>query len=136
MTFVECGALLFGVVVGWQAYFVNRYRARVAVTDVAAIVAVLGGGTVLTLFPEQTRLFAAYGVGLALGFFGYFVLLVVLVLSSGRRSAKGTAQGEPAEGRWTMEWFLDGRRPKLKEWQIASDGSRAMGRPEGTPRVR
>ncbi|MFI6449818.1 hypothetical protein [Kitasatospora sp. NPDC050543] len=123
MTFVEFGALFFGMVVGWQAYFVNRYRSKVAITDLAAIVGVIGGGTILTLFPEKTRLFAAYGIGLAIGFFGYFLLLLILVWRS--KDADATEAR-----RWTMEWFLDGRRPELKQWQIASDGSRAMGREE------
>ncbi|MFG2312292.1 hypothetical protein ACGFS9_27040 [Streptomyces sp. NPDC048566] len=114
MTYIECGSMFFGMVIGWFTYFVNRYRTTVAVADVLAIVGALGGGTVLTLFPEQSRLFAAYGIGLAIGFFGYFALLVLLVLRS--------------EG-WTMEWFLDGRRPRPKPEQISSDRSagRAMG---------
>jgi len=53
---------------------------------------------VLTLFPEQTDLFGAYGIGLFLGFFGYFAFLLILV----KRSS------------FTLEWFLDGRRPKLQ----------------------
>ncbi|MGX1884776.1 hypothetical protein [Streptomyces sp. NPDC055287] len=100
----------FGVVIGWFTYFVNRHRTTVALADVLVIVGALGGGTILTLFPEETPLFAAYGIGLAIGFFGYFLVLVVLVLRSKE---------------WTMEWFLDGRRPALKPGQISSDGSRA-----------
>lgn len=113
MTFVEYGAMFFGMVVGWCTYFVNRYRSVVAVADVLAIVGAIGGGTILTLFPEKTRLFGAYGIGLAIGFFGYFLLLVVIVLSS-----RG----------WTMAWFLDGRRPNFG-MQISADpaGGRAMG---------
>ncbi|GAA2646316.1 hypothetical protein [Streptomyces vastus] len=122
MTYVEFGAMSFGMVIGWFTYFVNRYRPKVAITDVLAIVGALGGGTILTLFPEETQLFAAYGIGLAIGFFGYFLLLVVLVLRSKE---------------WTMEWFLDGRRPELKPGQVSSDATRT-GRPmggEGATRV-
>jgi hypothetical protein len=57
-------------------------------------------------------LFGAYGMGLAVGFFGYFVLLVVMVLAT---------QG------WTLEWFLDGRKPPPGRDQIVSaDPDRPM----------
>lgn len=115
MTFMEIGALCFGAVIGWFTYSVNRHRPEVSITDVLVIVGAVGGGTILTLFPEETVLFAAYGIGLAIGFFGYFLVLVVLVLRG-----KG----------WTMEWFLDGRRPALQECQergSSDTGGRAMG---------
>jgi len=110
VTMLEWGAFAFGAVIGWFTYVVNRYRAEVKLADVATIVGALGGGAVLALFPEQSTLFAAYGLGLAAGFFGYFVILVLLVLSQ-----KG----------WTMAWFLDGRRPPLED-SLPSDGSRPM----------
>ncbi len=48
---------------------------------------VIGGAGVLRLFgagdgAAATGLFAAYGVGLAVGFFGYFAVLVYFVLRS------------------------------------------------------
>jgi hypothetical protein len=98
---VQAGALAFGVVIGWFVYFVNRYRSEVALADVAVILAAIGGGAVLDLFPEQSTLFGYYGLGLALGFFAYFVVLVVLVRTNRDRG-------------WTSEWFLDGRRPPLR----------------------
>lgn len=114
----DWGAFAFGVVIGWFTYFVNRYRAEVTLADVATVIGALGGAAVLALFPAETALFSAYGIGLAVGFFGYFLILVVLVISS--------------EG-WTTAWFLDGRRPKLSDDQIAGDGSRAMGTSNPTP---
>jgi hypothetical protein len=97
------GAGCFGLLVGWYVYYVNRHRrGDVQLTDVGALVGVIGGGAVLTLFPEQTDLFGAYGVGLAIGFFGYFSFLLYL-----RRKAK-----------FPWAWFLDGRRPKLEADQI------------------
>lgn len=116
---IQWGAFAFGAVIGWFTYFVNRHRSEVRLTDVASILGALGGGVALTLFPEQTELFAWYGLGLAAGFFGYFLILIGLVLSQ-----KG----------WTMAWFLDGRRPKLTDGQmIGSGGSRAMSDSEITP---
>ncbi|HWH00155.1 MAG TPA: hypothetical protein VNV66_12725 [Pilimelia sp.] len=111
MTMLQWGAFAFGAVLGWFTSVVNRHRTEVRIADVASIVGALGGAAVLALFPAETDLFAAYGLGLATGFFGYFVLLVLLVLSQ-----RG----------WTMAWFLDGRRPPL-EGRLPSDGSRPMG---------
>lgn len=104
-TVQAAGAFGFGALIGWFVYFVNRYRsAGVQLSDVAGLVGVIGGGAVLTLFPEQTDLFGWYGVGLAVGFFGYFLVLVALVLRSPQ---------------FDLDWFLDGRRRTLPEgWEI------------------
>jgi hypothetical protein len=103
----EWGAFAFGAVIGWFTYFVNRHRTdEISIADVATIVGALGGAAVLALFPARSTLFGAYGLGLAAGFFGYFLLLVVLV------------RGAP---RWTLEWFLDGRRPVLRAGQEESE---------------
>jgi len=98
------GAGCFGLLVGWYVYYVTRHRrGDVQLTDVGALIGVIGGGAVLTLFPQQTDLFGAYGIGLAVGFFGYFAFLLYL-----RRKA-----GFP----WA--WFLDGRRPALERDEVA-----------------
>ncbi|WFE31243.1 hypothetical protein [Micromonospora sp. WMMD975] len=102
------GAFAFGLVVGWFTYFVNRHRKDdVSLTDIATIIGALGGAAVLALFPARSELFGAYGTGLAIGFFGYFSMLVLIVYAQRRN-------------RWTFEWFLDGRRPVLKPTQIWS----------------
>lgn len=76
----EVGAGMFGLVLGWFVYFVNRHRrGEVALTDVGSLITAVGAGAVLSLFPAGTDLFGAYGIGLAVGFFAYLVLLVVLV---------------------------------------------------------
>lgn len=104
------GAFFFGLVIGWFVYFVNRHRTEeVKLADVAALVAAIGAGAVLVLFPAGTDLFGAYGLGLAVGFFAYLFVLVVLVAS---QSAKG----------WTFEYFLDGRTPQLRDGQQTSPG--------------
>jgi hypothetical protein len=98
------GAGGFGFLLGWYVYYVNRHRRdEVKLGDIVTLVGVIGGGAVLTLFPEQTDLFGAYGIGLFLGFFGYFAFLLLLV---GRSS-------------FTLEWFLDGRRPDLPPGMVA-----------------
>jgi hypothetical protein len=98
------GAGCFGLLVGWYVYYVNRHRrGDVQLTDVGSLIGVIGGGAVLTLFPEQTDLFGAYGIGLALGFFGYFAFLLWL-----RHKAN-----------FPWAWFLDGRRPALGDDEVA-----------------
>lgn len=90
------GAGGFGALIGWLVYYTNRYRrGEVQFSDLVTLVGVIGGGAVLALFPAKTDLFGAYGIGLFIGFFGYFLLLVLMVLSSRH---------------FTIDWFLDGRR--------------------------
>ncbi|MEU8234456.1 hypothetical protein AB0C12_33120 [Actinoplanes sp. NPDC048967] len=113
MNVTEFGALAFGVVIGWFTYFVNRYREEVTLADVATVIGAIGGGAVLTLFPEESRLFGFYGIGLAIGFFAYFLVLVCLV---GRNRKRG----------WTSEWFLDGRRPPERKGVHAGKSSRGL----------
>jgi hypothetical protein len=93
------GAGLFGAILGWYLYYVNRYRkGDVQLGDFATVLGAIGGGAVTALFDAKTDLFGAYGIGLGIGFFGYFILLLVFVLIS---KARG--------GNFNLEWFLDGR---------------------------
>lgn len=112
-----CGAFGFGVLMGWYTYFVNRYRkGEVQLSDLATVLGVVGGAGVLALFPAKTDLFGAYGLGLAFGFFGYFIVLVLLVWGSAE---------------YDRHWFLDGRRKKLPEgWEIPPEISGTV-RPMG-----
>jgi hypothetical protein len=90
------GAGCFGLLIGWYVYYINRYRkGDVQWSDLVTLLGILGGATVLAIFPARTDLFGAYGIGLAVGFFAYFVLLLILVRLSPN---------------FTVDWFLDGRR--------------------------
>jgi hypothetical protein len=109
-TFQLVGAGFFGLVIGWFLYYVNRYRKEVRLTDIATLIGAIGAGAVLALFPAKTDLFAAYAIGLAIGFFGYFVVLLILV-----------ARSEDV----TMDWFLGVQSAK------APDGGRGMGEQGG-----
>jgi hypothetical protein len=110
------GAACFGALIGWYVYFINRYRkGDVQLGDLATVIGVLGGAAVLALFPAQTNLFGAYGIGLAIGFFGYFLVLIILVAIS-----MGTTKN------FNFEWFLDGRRKVPAEVSIMAD-HHAMG---------
>lgn len=108
------GAGGFGALIGWYIYYINRYRTdAVQLGDVVTLLGAIGGGAVLTLFPEQTDLFGAYGIGLFVGFFGYFVVLLILVARS--------------DGVFTGTWFLDGRRKKPGDDEVGGEQSgRAM----------
>jgi hypothetical protein len=107
------GAFAFGMVIGWYVYYINRFRkSEVQLTDLVTLIGVLGGGAILAIFPAASALFGAYGLGLAFGFFLYFAFLVGFV----SRSAN-----------FNTDWFLDGRRKKLSDEQIATDDQRPMG---------
>jgi hypothetical protein len=88
----------FGTLIGWFVYYINRYRkGDVQWSDLTTLIGILGGGAIMALFPEQTDLFGAYGIGLFIGFFGYFFFLMLWV-----RISKN----------FNVDWFLDGRRRK------------------------
>jgi uncharacterized membrane protein YeaQ/YmgE (transglycosylase-associated protein family) len=105
MSLVQIGSLAFGLVIGWYAYSVIRNRSdTVALGDLATMIGAVGGGAVLALFPAGSDLFACYGIGLSVGFFGYLLVLLVLI-------RKNSGRG------WTTAFFLDGRRPPLAAGQ-------------------
>jgi hypothetical protein len=109
------GAACFGIIIGWYVYYINRYRkSDVQISDLATVIGIIGGSTVLALFDAKTDLFGAYGIGLALGFFGYFLVLIILVNMSANFDA---------------DWFLDGRR-KLPDGKVmvpeGTEGNRPL----------
>ena len=102
------GAFAFGVLLGWYVYYINRYRkGEIQIGDIVTLVGAMGGGAVLALFNEKNQLFGAYGVGLAVGFFAYFIVLLVLVRMSSN---------------FDFDWFLDGRRKNPADgWGYGQD---------------
>jgi hypothetical protein len=109
------GAGGLGVIIGWYLYYINRYRASdVQLSDLVTLVGVLGGGSITALFGPRTDLFGAYGIGLVVGFFGYFATLLILVALSDN---------------FTLDWFLDGRRVRPKEPYYVPDSIKAPPRP-------
>ncbi|WP_433673015.1 hypothetical protein ACQP06_16560 [Nocardia sp. CA-136227] len=102
----QVGACLFGVVMGWVLYYVNRHRDdKIGVRDIGTIAGAVGGSAVTALFPDGGRLFGWYCIGLATGFFAYLLLLLVLIWKS-----KG----------FTIEFLLDGRVPALMKKEKSS----------------
>ncbi|MCA9972544.1 MAG: hypothetical protein KC425_20120 [Anaerolineales bacterium] len=111
------GAGGFGAIIGWYVYYINRYRkGDVQFSDLVTVIGIIGGTAVLQLFPERSDLFGAYGVGLFLGFFGYFLSLLIMVQVSQV---------------FNVDWFLDGRvkSPKKSEERGIAGGT-AMGEGE------
>jgi hypothetical protein len=91
----------FGTLIGWYVYYTNRYRKdEVKLSDLVTLTGVLGGAGIMALFPAKSDLFGCYGIGLFLGFFGYFFVLLLLVVISKN---------------FTVDWFLDGRRIRPKD---------------------
>jgi len=93
------GAAAFGALIGWYVYYINRYRkSDVQFSDLTTIIGILGGARILKIIPSATPLFGAYGIGLFVGFFGYFISLLLLIHSSENFNA---------------DFLLDGRRREL-----------------------
>jgi len=101
------GAGGVGAMLGWYVYYINRHRTGdVQMSDLVTLVGVLGGGAITALFPARTDLFGAYGIGLFIGFFGYFLALLVMVAISKN---------------FNVDWFLDGRRKKPGSDMVGGD---------------
>ena len=68
------GALVFGLVVGFITYrTLVRTTEKAAITDLVAVVGVLGGGVVTNLYDPAGVQFAGYAIGLALGMAVFFL---------------------------------------------------------------
>jgi uncharacterized membrane protein YeaQ/YmgE (transglycosylase-associated protein family) len=105
------GAGGFGALIGWYVYYINRHRTdKVQLSDIVTLIGAIGGAAILTLFPAKSDLFGAYGIGLAVGFFGYYLVMVICVASSKNFSA---------------DWFLDGRRKRPKKDETVDAISKA-----------
>src|SRR5438477_529959 len=103
---VLLGAGGIGLVWGWWlAPFAESRQARTW----------LAGAAILAIFPAGSALFGAYGIGLAVGFFLYFAFLLGFVARSTN---------------FTVDWFLDGRRKRLADDEITTDGQKPMAAPD------
>ncbi len=85
MSIHDGGAACFGVVIGWITYrTLRRKEGSAALSDIATVLGVVGGGSVTALFKEADT-FAWYAIGLAIGFFVY---LIVAAVFGGRANVK------------------------------------------------
>ncbi len=77
------GALCFGLVIGWVTHRTLRRKTEAAtLADIAAVIAAVGGAAITALFKEA-ELFGAYCIGLAAGFFAYYVVGLILYGKAG-----------------------------------------------------
>jgi fructose-specific phosphotransferase system IIC component len=75
---VLAGAFSFGLVIGWITYRTLRRRTQgAALSDIATVIGAVGGAAVTSLFPTGEP-FGAYSIGLAIGFFGYFIVGLII----------------------------------------------------------
>lgn len=88
------GAGAFGLVVGWVTYRTLRRAKTTGLSDLATVIGAVGGAAITGLFPEQSAAFGAYGIGLAIGFFGYFVTSLILASRTEGLSAVNEWLGE------------------------------------------
>jgi hypothetical protein len=78
MTVQGIGALCFGLVIGWVTYRTLRRReGAAALSDLATVIGAVGGAAVTALF-EVGTIFGMYSIGLAVGFFAYLIVAIVL----------------------------------------------------------
>jgi uncharacterized membrane protein YeaQ/YmgE (transglycosylase-associated protein family) len=94
------GAFAFGAVLGWITYFIMRRAQPTALTDIATIIGALGGAAILNLFEARGPMFAAYAIGLAAGFFGYFLVYSLIV---GKAAIRESLVRQQNDGSTVME---------------------------------
>lgn len=87
------GAAGLGCIIGWLVYYINRHRrADVQFSDLTTVIGIVGGAGMTSLLGGADKaLFGSYGMGLFVGFFGYFLALVVLAKNA--RGAFGARMG-------------------------------------------
>lgn len=89
---MDAGPFSFGLVVGWVTYRTLRRKTDgVALGDIAAVIGAVGGATVVGLF--KSGAFDSYCIGLAVGFFAYFVTGIVI-------DKIGKSAGVEGAGQW------------------------------------
>jgi hypothetical protein len=103
MTIELWGALAFGVVIGWVTYRTLRRTKTSGLGDIATILGAVGGAAVTALFPAKGQSFAAYGIGLAIGFFLYLLTAVIVARQTSSLNAVNEWLGEPRSDRGTPQ---------------------------------
>jgi hypothetical protein len=78
------GSIGFGMVIGWVTYYTMRKNTKErTLADITVIISALIGPAVLAVFPspatDKTTMFGYYGIGLAIGFFLYYIVYVLLL---------------------------------------------------------
>lgn len=85
------GSLCLGMVLGWVTYYTMRKNTEPrALSDITVIISALLGPAILAVFPAPTAdttqtMFGFYGIGLAVGFFLYYAIFMLLIWKAPRR---------------------------------------------------
>jgi hypothetical protein len=82
------GSFWFGIVIGFITYRTLKHKKDAGISDIAAVISAVGGGAVLALFPVDSGRFDSYAIGLAIGFFAYLTLSLVITWRIGESAAK------------------------------------------------
>ena len=73
------GAACFGLVIGWLTYRTLRRKEGASVlADISTVIGTVGGAAITTLF-KSGETFGMYCIGLAVGFFLYFIIGLIIV---------------------------------------------------------
>ena len=74
---LSIGAICFGLVIGWITYRTLRRKTEgAAMSDLSSVIAAVGGGAITAIWGGNT--FESYSIGLAIGFFSYFIVAVII----------------------------------------------------------
>ncbi|MDF9811475.1 hypothetical protein [Streptomyces sp. SPB162] len=123
--FGHVGAGAFGLVIGWIAYRTLRRSQGSGLSDLVTVIAALGGGAVVDARFADPELFASYGLGLATGFFGYFVTAAwfdirdrsALLAERAAGSAQPGATSAPADSAGSAASAEASLPPQTSSWQ-------------------
>lgn len=85
------GPFAFGLVIGWVTYRTLRHRpGSSSISDIATVLGAVGGGVVTTLFQNEIT-FAWYSVGLAVGFFLFYILGILIGTPTAKQQGRAAA---------------------------------------------
>ena len=84
MSINDIGSLCFGLMIGWITHRTLRRKTGSGLSDIAGVIGAVSGGAVTALFKDSS--FSLYCIGLAVGFFLYFIIALLL-----SRGGKGEA---------------------------------------------
>ncbi len=94
MTSMGFGVFCFGLVIGWITYRMLRRSTAGGWRDFACVIGVVGGAATTSLFPASDVMVAAYGLGLAIGFFSNLIVSLALAARGRALSPVGEWLGE------------------------------------------
>lgn len=93
MFIVGLGAVIFGLIIGWIAYSILQHQSGPDwLANLIALLGIIVGAAALAFFKDNT-IFGWYAIGLAIGFFAYFAMGVIL---SGKLEVLPRRQDQPS----------------------------------------